>query len=170
MQINEILTPKFKIFVDLDGVLVNFNKFAEEQIGHRPQDWELDRNVKKMFWKSVDKWVRDGNKFFEAMEPMPDAHDLWNHLIPYHPIILSATGHVKHAEVEKRAWVHKHLGKEVPVILTFAAMDKSKYAAPLSILIDDREKAIGPWRANGGIGILHTSAHNTILELKEFGL
>jgi len=172
MQVKEILENqnKYKIFVDLDGVMVDFSKFAEEKIGHHPKDWELDRNVKKSFWKGVDKWVKDGNKFFEIMDPMSDADDLWKYIAKYHPTILSATGHVKHAEAEKRAWVHNHLGKDVPVILTFAALDKAKHAAPNRILIDDREKAIEPWRQRGGIGILHTSAADTIAQLKEFGL
>ena len=34
----------------------------------------------------------------------------------------------------------------------------------------DREKNIKEWRENGGIGILHTSASDTIKQLKELGL
>ena len=48
--------------------------------------------------------------------------------------------------------------------------DKHEYAAPNHILIDDRDKAILPWREAGGIGILHTSANDTIAQLKELGL
>ena len=44
------------------------------------------------------------------------------------------------------------------------------YAAPNHILIDDRESNIDQWRAAGGIGILHTSASNTIQQLKKLGL
>ena len=174
MQVKDIIEDsglhKFKIFVDLDGVMVDFSQFCEDNIGHHPRDWELDRNVKKAFWKGVDKWVREGNPFFSAMNPMPDAHELWMHIAKYQPTILSATGHVKNADSEKRAWVHQHLGATVPVILTFAALDKAKYAAKNHILIDDREKAIAPWRQHGGIGILHTSAHDTIQQLKALGL
>ena len=35
-----------------------------------------------------------------------------------------------------------------------------------TILIDDRMHSIGPWRSAGGIGILHTSASQSIGELK----
>jgi len=42
------------------------------------------------------------------------------------------------------------------------AKDKQKEAAPNHILIDDRKSNIDEWRANGGIGILHTSAVSTI--------
>jgi len=35
---------------------------------------------------------------------------------------------------------------------------------------DDRESNIDQWRAAGGIGILHTSASDTIRQLKKLGL
>ena len=35
-----------------------------------------------------------------------------------------------------------------------------------SVLIDDRQKNIDAWIEAGGIGILHTSAANTINQLK----
>ena len=36
-----------------------------------------------------------------------------------------------------------------------------------SVLIDDRPKNIEAWEANGGTGIIHTSAAETIKELKK---
>jgi hypothetical protein len=39
-----------------------------------------------------------------------------------------------------------------------------------SILIDDRADTIREWDSQGGIGILHTSAANTIQQLKKLGL
>jgi hypothetical protein len=41
------------------------------------------------------------------------------------------------------------------------------YAFEGSILVDDRQKNIDSWVENGGIGIVHTSAENTINELKK---
>lgn len=163
---------EYKIFVDLDGVMVDFNKFAKDCIGIRPTDWELDKGIKRDFWKAVGKWVKDGKKFFEDMEPMADANILWGHIKKYHPTILSATGFVNNAKVEKRAWVTKHLGSTAGgmALLVRSASDKAQYAAPNHILIDDREKAIDPWVAAGGIGILHTSALETIKQLKKLGL
>ena len=40
----------------------------------------------------------------------------------------------------------------------------------LESLIDDKEENIKQWKAAGGIGILHTSAENTIKELQKLGL
>ena len=48
--------------------------------------------------------------------------------------------------------------------------DKQKYADENSILIDDRPSNIDQWRSQGGIGILHVSAEDTIQQLKKLGL
>jgi len=41
------------------------------------------------------------------------------------------------------------------------------FASPNSILIDDRKDNIDGWIENGGEGIVHTSAAETIKTLKE---
>jgi hypothetical protein len=155
--------------VDLDGVLVNFEKFARVTIGITPVDPETGANRKKEFWKAVDKWTRDGNQFFKAMEPLDDASILWKALIQFTtPTILSATGHVQNAAVEKREWVKDFCGAGFASNALFVrdGKDKAAHAAPNHILIDDRSIAIDPWVAAGGIGILHTSALDTLLKLE----
>ena len=47
---------------------------------------------------------------------------------------------------------------------------KAEYSGKNRILIDDRADTIEAWRSNGGIGILHTSANDTIKQLKDLGL
>ena len=67
---------------------------------------------------------------------------------------------------------NKLMKKHLPgtkLILSPAKL-KQKYAAPNHILIDDKPSNIEEWRSQGGIGILHTSATNTISQLKELGL
>jgi hypothetical protein len=44
------------------------------------------------------------------------------------------------------------------------------FAGPERILIDDMEQTIREWNNAGGIGIHHTSASNTISQLKKLGL
>jgi hypothetical protein len=162
----------YKVYCDLDGVLVAFDEWAFENLGHSPYEWDLNRKVKNQFWRDVDTWVASGKPFFEAMDPKADADVLWSYIEKYNPTILSATGHVNTAIQEKRAWVKKHLGYKfaLTAVLVPKAIDKAQYATPTSILIDDRAKAINPWIAAGGIGILHTSAVSTIEQLKQLGL
>jgi hypothetical protein len=47
---------------------------------------------------------------------------------------------------------------------------KHEFSGKNRILIDDRADTIENWNAKGGIGILHTSANNTIKQLKQLGL
>ena len=56
------------------------------------------------------------------------------------------------------------------MIVVDGGKEKYQYAAPNHILIDDRLVSIEPWVNAGGIGILHTSAVDTIEQLKELGL
>lgn len=166
-----------EINVDLDGVLVNFLKTAVEVSGINPeQDGKDGTNkvLRRDFWKAIERHVKSGGKFFEIMEPLDDAFVLWEYLQGLNkPLVInSATGHVIGASGEKRNWVRRHLGHEVANSARFVrdAVHKSQYAGPTKLLIDDRRKAIDPWVAAGGIGILHVNAHLTIAQLKEMGL
>lgn len=159
---------EYKIFVDLDGVLVDFDKQAAA-IGFPVEQFEADNKVKSRFWHTIGRMAHHGYEFWGVMDPMEDAFDLWNYIKDRAPEILSATGHVGNAAVEKHKWVATHLG-DVTVHLVRKSKDKAEFAAAHHILIDDREKSIEPWVAAGGIGILHTSAAVTIRQLKELGL
>jgi hypothetical protein len=160
------------IYCDLDGVEVNFSKFAKDHIGIDLDAAQTDKKLKGQFWSRVDKWVKDGKPFFGAMEPMPDAFVLWDYIKKHDPIILSATGHTKGAANEKREWVRKHLGDHFAdtAIFVRSATDKAQYATPDSILIDDRKKAIDPWIEANGIGVHHVSAEDSIEQLMALGL
>ncbi len=128
--------------------------------------------MKGKFWAKVSVLAKEGQPIFGAMDPMPDAFVLWNHIKEYHPIILSATGHLKNAADEKRDWVRRYLGEQFADTAKFvlSASDKAQYATSNSILIDDRRRAIDPWIDAGGIGIHHTSAVNSIDQLRNIGL
>ncbi|GAG55785.1 unnamed protein product, partial [marine sediment metagenome] len=73
------------------------------------------------------------------------------------------------ATPQKHAWVKEKLGN-IPTLVTRKSAEKAQYAEPNAILIDDRTKSIQPWTAAGGIGILHTSAQDSINQLKQLGL
>ena len=160
----------YELYVDLDGVIVNFADHAKELTGIDIDNaGKEDRNL---FWKKIERHVRAGKPFFAGMSQMHDAMHLWNYVLKYHPTILSATGHIRGAGDEKRMWVRSNLGSDVAnkAIFVRNSRDKAKHASPTAILIDDRSKSIDPWVEAGGIGILHKSAELTIKQLKELGL
>lgn len=169
-----IESTEYSIYVDLDGVLADFDKGISELIGEPYNEHEFQNNKKyvKRMWDTVAKYSKEGGELWYNLDLMHDAKDLWNYIKKHKPQILSATGHTvkDHTADQKRRWVAKHFGKDVKVNLTQTAQQKSEHAKPNRILIDDKTKAINPWKAAGGIGILHTSAANTIRELKKLDL
>ena len=97
---------------------------------------------------------------------------LWNFVLPYDPTILTATGHsIPTAGFEKKAWAKVHFDT-LRVFTCEDGKDKINLIEPenihKSILVDDRAKAIDPWREAGGIGIFHTIASASIRQLKTY--
>lgn len=150
------------IFVDLDGVLVNFDKGFKDLEGCSPEEY-IKEHGKSGFWETLPKHSR----FFKDLEWMPDGELLWNSIKQYDPTILTAPPRkntMPHAEEDKRYWVKEHIGKDVEVIVE---SHKEKYAKKDYILIDDRISNIDAWENAGGTAILHTSTEETLQKLKE---
>jgi hypothetical protein len=155
---------KWAVAIDLDGTLCNFEKKVSEI-----NNMEFDKIPKRKIWTSISEYDKNVQPFFESLELLPDAMQLFNfvknNFINYY--ILSASGRTpKNAAEQKRNWCKKHLG-HVVVKIVQSSEQKSQYATPNSILIDDREKSIKPWVDAGGIGILHVNSAQSISKLKE---
>jgi len=156
LQPKEEQAPQYKIYVDMDGVLADFvegvNKLLD--VEYSDENYKSDPEYRTKMWKAVAKYSKEGGQLWAELNPMKDAKQLWSYVEKYNPEILTASGNPSFgAEAQKRQWVPWMIG-----------------ATPDSILIDDQPKSIKPWVAAGGIGILHTSAANTISELKKLGL
>jgi len=164
---------KYKLYCDIDGVMADFGKGVEKLLGykHSENQYENDPKYKKAMWKAVGKHRAAGGELWYDLELLPDAMTLWNYIKGLNPTFLSATGTSasEHTKDQKLRWLTKHFGN-VDAILVSAAQEKAKYASEGAILIDDKDKAIRPWEAAGGTGILHTSANSTIKQLKGLGL
>ena len=165
------LTKILDILCDMDGVLVDFDSMAVKVAGFRPSDDPTEKKARQVFWAKINAHVTAGNKFFELMDPMPDAQVLWDYIKHHNTRICTAAGsvHPVIAAKEKRIHVEKHYGTKYAheAIVVRDSADKALQVVPGRILIDDRMKSIQPWRDAGGIGILHTSAADTIAQLEE---
>jgi len=158
----------YKIYVDLDGVMADLDKHVKERTG---MSFEQLRATGSGFTQFCAAERKEGNTVFDNLDKMPDADELWNFVVKYNPDILTATGYpIEKATAEKIRWVMNNLSGYDQILTTVSGVNKHKYAAPNHILIDDRNKAILPWRKAGGIGILHTSAADTISQLQKLGL
>ena len=147
------------IFCDMDGVLVDFDKEFERNHGILP--YKLPREE---LWQIV----LDTENYWVNLPKLSDADKLINHLNKHGFQILTGLpvyGFDK-AEKEKKQWLKNHYGIEKGVICCLSK-DKQNYGTQNDILIDDRPQNIERWEEMGGIGILHTSADETIKRLKE---
>jgi hypothetical protein len=170
MRLKDLKTHDYHIYVDLDGVLADLQGAVEDILNIKittsggGKDWDDSDAI----WEKLRELDEPD---FSTLKKEHDADKLWNYVRPYHPNILTATG--KPAErnaQQKREWVKKNITGYKDVFTVVASRSKAEFAWPDAVLIDDRMKSIGPWREKGGIGILHTSAEDSIRQLKKLGL
>lgn len=161
-NINDLLKiaqQHYKIYVDQDGVLSDFDK-AFESFGKGTPDEFVNKHSEETMWYLINN---NDPHFFLNLEWMPNGKQLWNFLKPYNPTILTKPAKMKYCIQDKKKWIKENIG-DVPIIIS---TKKEKYADENSILIDDREENIIPWKEAGGLGILHKSTNDTIKQLQK---
>jgi hypothetical protein len=171
------------IFCDMDGVLVNFDKGYQDLTGMSTH--HVDAQGKKEFWKAFRQGLENSGEsekhYWANLDWQPGGKELWDYIKEYNPYILTAPSvnfDLPYDQRYNREYNESMQGKlewvqrlsNMRKIYFASAVNKPKLAGSNKILIDDRKDTIDSWNANGGIGILHTSAENTIKQLKELGL
>lgn len=154
----------FIIFVDMDGVLANWESRVIEILGDN-----YATASKGYKWAMITKYNNEVQPFYETLDKMSDADELWafvTETFQYVSILSAAGSTPKDTSTQKRNWLHKNLG-EVNNIIVRDGGDKAKFANAKTILIDDRDKVLDPFIAAGGIGILHINAKDTIQQLQK---
>jgi hypothetical protein len=151
-----------QIYVDMDGVLADFDKHYLKTFGKVPM------RPGGVDWKAV----REHKGFYQSIPQMPDLDMLWDRLYPYKPIVLTGIpSSVAEAEAEdnKREWCKRHLTPDTEII-TCRAKDKHTFCQPGDLLIDDYEKHRQLWIDAGGLWITHINARATCAWLTELGI
>lgn len=172
-----------KIFLDMDGVIVDFMKGAHEfhnlpySYGDFPypvNEWyfvhhtgmsnnEFWSPLGEAFWEGLD-WTPDGLEIFHMLQ---DATHLENMAILTAPVLNAG------CSAGKMTWVRNNIpALKRRVIVTNA---KEMCAHPDALLIDDADKNVNLWRANGGVAILvprkwnsrHAESENTVEILRK---
>ena len=155
-----------KIYLDMDGVIADFDKKYKELYNIAPKEADTYKTFDKFFTTFI------AERQFAKLDLMPDAMVLINYLrslsIPTE-ILSSTSSERRDAEIreQKVEWLHKH-NLTFPINLVPGKRLKRNFSNPSSILIDDTAQNIDQWRAEGGVGILHTDALTTIGILKMY--
>jgi hypothetical protein len=182
--LNEGKEMEYRVFCDLDGVLVDFDRGFMDLEGNTekltPKEYEK-ANGKNSIWPLIDNL---GEDFWAGLQWMKDGRELWDYLKQYDPIILSAPSRHPGCLTGKAKWVKNNLGIDQEPVMNPAdfnettrfilANHKHDYVEPAKtllkkepVLIDDFIKKLEKWSMAGGVGILHNDATDSIRVMED---
>ena len=154
-----------KIYLDMDGVIANFEKRYIELFNESPGS-SRDR---KEFSNNWTKFIEGKN--FETLDWWPGGPELITYLGKnrLEVEILSSSGGNKYHDLvveQKKKWIETfNLPETWKINIVAGRKKKAEFATPDSILIDDTLDVIEAFNKAGGIGIHHKDVGNTIMLL-----
>ena len=163
------------IYLDMDGVLADFDRGVRElcHMEPQPQNGKRDAKIDDLMWDAI----RKVEHYYDKLELMPGAKEMFDVIYGKYGDqceILTGIPRMERgiltAGEDKIAWVRRELSEDVKVNIVLRK-EKIQYCKGSdSVLIDDRAKTIRDWQEAGGIGILHTAPEDTISQLRSLGL
>jgi hypothetical protein len=157
---------KSVIYLDLDGVLADFERKAQEVLG---DCWREE--IENDGWGKFAQHPR----IFSTLPVMHGANELYEFCCNLTgdknrvQLLTALPSRVDFREAarDKIEWARKHIDKHVRVNFGPYAKDKQYHCRIGDILIDDMEINILQWRDRGGHAILHIDAASSIVQLVE---
>jgi 5'(3')-deoxyribonucleotidase len=153
--------------VDVDGVLADFDRKVRDILGLPPKEYIAQNSIKD-FWRNLARYTDPdtGHGFYRSLPLMEDAMELWSAIEHKKPFLLTGCPMGQWAPPQKHEWAAEHF--PAARVVTCMARDKRNYIeGPGHILIDDQMKNAEPWVEAGGDFIFHTSARESIKQLRE---
>jgi len=190
-------SKSYQIYCDMDGVLVDFESAAINQINkdiknknitcrkmkklrndlaYIGRDFitreDLDKVNKERRLPSARRYMyyrfSDDEEFWTNLSWTKGGRALWKFISQHDPYILTAPMDDA-CRRGKHRWIQDNLSPQPEKI--FMSHDKYKWATSedgqTNILIDDFTINTIPWNASGGISILYINVDDAIKELKE---
>lgn len=160
------------IYVDMDGVLSDFDKHYHDMFGVLPRQVR-ETKVKGQYTEYWNKII--DARGFANLPLFPGAEELVSYLNTLDRkkvnicILTSSGGFDRHVDVQdqKLYWLAYYKMK-FPAVVVPGRRFKSGFADDRSFLIDDTLSNIEEFIAAGGEAVQHTNASVTISKLKEW--
>lgn len=155
---------KYQIYCDMDGVLCDFDAQFDHFFGQDIASYEKEKGEKALKL-AIDK---AGVEFWSNMPWMPGGEELWKKIGKHGVIILSSPSIFDHAPEGKLKWIQQHLNPKPKEVIFKQAKhkhevlnDKSEVEIEHSVLIDDYQKNLTPWKEMGGVAVKHNTGSQT---------
>lgn len=153
-----------KIYLDMDGVLADFNRGVTELCHMKPVDQgHSTKEETDALWNAVRKVPH----FYDQLKPVPGAIEMYQRLHKqYGNKVEILTGipkpkrRIDDAAEDKIQWAHRILSPELKVNIVYREQKPLYCHGKEDILIDDYEKNIQEWNEKGGTGILFHKAED----------
>lgn len=153
-----------QIYVDMDGVLCDFEKAAVEakvlDLKSRKVDWPTLRALGTKFWAELE-WINEGKKLYDFLKTFTKEHKI-------DLCILSSVAS-SFGKEGKKEWLSTNTTiNPMNFYIVNKPADKKDFADGESILIDDYGKNIQEFIHAGGHGIkFKNNAEEVIEKVKE---
>jgi FMN phosphatase YigB (HAD superfamily) len=147
-----------KFFFDMDGVLFDWEGSFIPMYGDPARMPEEELKRAKQTIAKID--------FYEKLKPLKEGFELFHHLKTLGQVaILTSVGKYDSEEVaeQKKKALLRELGYLPEFHYTKSSKDKAAYASQ-GVLIDDRAKAVLPFRKAGGQAILFVGSKEEALK------
>lgn len=148
------------LYLDMDGVLADFNTAARIALGATKQDAEQAAQAGRWPESQWRKLISDSH-FYRNLPKMPQSDTLvelakkFRDNLGWRLLVLTAIpkkNDVPEAFYDKMLWMQQYY-PGIPVHFGPYSHDKHTHCKPGDILVDDRTDNIQQWHAAGGIAI-----------------
>lgn len=150
-----------KIYLDMDGVVADFNKFASDFLGREvhweakdlnEEEWKRLGAVENMYFKLP--LIEGATKLVALAKSFSTRFDV--EFLTAIPRVTS----VPSAGQDKIDWVNKYF-PGMKVNFGPYSRDKQNWARPGYILVDDKRQNVEQWAEKGGIAVYHEGDFET---------
>lgn len=138
-----------KLYLDMDGVLVDFRKQAEKYhlyIGEEGINWLLVMLIGKKFWTSME-WLDGAQDAYSELDNFCKSSG--------HELHILSSVRLKSGKKGKTEWISEHTNiPEENITIVRRSRFKNAFAKGDALLIDDRAKNVEAFSNAGGNSLL----------------